>query len=248
MYQNDKIGRKERRRDARRLWKLLRDEGADFPEGLDWLVRNAKESDGVRSVECVLALLLEAAIKVNNRLFLGRTYWNSRSLRVKPVYRLLMRDGYARTIYRLAIGAAYLYERTEHRGYRASVEILEKQAEEYRVWAEYHPDKPDADANSKPQSDRWTMIRISNCVIATVIDRLELGVYGGNDFFPPYGYVNFLIYSEKPRELSYSDYILPFLNPRKYRWKRFKEKLKPPLRNKRKRVNWRSVSRTQASV
>ena len=39
----------------------------------------------------------------------------------------------------------------------------------------------------------------------------------------------------------YMDTLERLLNPRKYRWKRFLSKFKPPIRNKRKKIDWKAI-------
>ena len=96
MYSIDAEGAKERRKDLRRLRKLLRKES--FAEDLEWFGRKVIDSEVPRKFEIAFATYLSLLIRVDNRLFLGRTFWNVKSPRVRLVHYLLMKRGYAETI------------------------------------------------------------------------------------------------------------------------------------------------------
>ena len=47
--------------------------------------------------------------------------------------------------------------------------------------------------------------------------------------------------SRKKIHELYMDTFERLINPRKYRWKKFLNKFKPPIRNKRKKINWKAI-------
>ena len=239
MYRKDKEGKKERQEDMKQLWKLLHSDNECFSENLEWFGRKAIDSEVHRSFEIMFATYLSIMIKVDNRLFLGRTYWDIKSRRVDQVYRLLMNYGYAERIIELALGAANLYAQTKHKGYSSKVTELREFAEWYKLKVEQHRQKHDG--NSVSRKAGWNMIRISNRVFAKIFDIVEDGTISGgwkvNTYFKSL---------EEPTDRDqlheiYMDTFERLISPRKYRWKKLLNKLKPPIRNKRKKIDWKAI-------
>ena len=173
MYRKDKDGRKERRKDIKRLWQLLHDDSACFSESLEWFGRKAIDSEMPRSCEIMFSTYLSVMIKVDNRLFIGRTYWNINSKRIGLVYWLLMTWGYADRIIKLALGAANLYAQTKHKQYSGKVTELIDIAELYKTQLEQHRQKTKNCQVSRRA--KWEMIRTSNQVFAKIYDIVEDG-------------------------------------------------------------------------
>lgn len=173
MYRKDKEGKKERREDIKQLWNLLHSDNERFSENIEWFGRKAIDSEVHRSFEIMFATYLSIMIKVDNRLFLGRTYWDIKSRRIDRVYRLLVTYGYAGRIIELALGAANLYAQTKHKGYSSKTTELREIAEWYKIKLEQHRQKYDGDRVSRKAD--WNMIRISNRVFAKIYDIVEDG-------------------------------------------------------------------------
>jgi len=239
MYRNNKEGIKERRSDIKQLWRLLHSENELFSESIEWFGRKAIDSEVHRSFEIMFATYLSVMIKVDNRLFLGRTYWDIRSRRVDRVYRLLVTYGYAERIVELALGAANLYAQTKHKGYLGKVTELRDIAEWYKLKLDQHRRKYDGESVSRKAG--WNMIRISNRVFAKIFDIVEDGTISGgwkvNTYFKSL---------EEPTERDqlhelYRDTLERLLNPRKYRWKKIFSQFKLKQRNKRKKIDWKRI-------
>ena len=177
MYRKDKEGKKERREDMKQLWKLLYSDNERFSDSIEWFGRKAIDSEVHRSFEIMFATYLSIMIKVDNRLFLGRTYWDIKSRRVDQVYRLLTSYGYADRIIELALGAANLYAQAKHKGYSSKITELREIAEWYKLKVEQHRQK--YDGNSVSRKAGWNMIRISNRVFAKIYDIVEDGTISG---------------------------------------------------------------------
>lgn len=239
MYRKDKEGKKERREDIKQLWKLLHNDNERFSENIEWFGRKAIDSEVHRSLEIMFATYLSIMIKVDNRLFLGRTYWDVKSRRVDRVYRFLITCGYAERIMELALGAANLYVQTKHKGYSSKTIELREIAEWYKLKVEQHRQK--YDGNNVSRKAGWNMIRISNRVFAKIYDIVEDGTISGgwkiNTYFKS-------LEESTDRDQLHELYMGTFerlLNPRKYRWKRFLSKFKPSMRNKRKKIDWEKI-------
>lgn len=85
------------------------------------------------------------------------------------------------------------------------------------------------------------MIRISNRLFAKIYDMVEdVTISGGwkiNTYFKSL---------EEPTDIDqlheiYMDTFERLISPRKYRWKKLLNKLKPPIRNKRKKIDWKAI-------
>lgn len=238
MYRKNKEGKKERREDIKQLWKLLHNDNERFSESIEWFGRKAIDSEVHRKFEIMFATYLSIMIKVDHRLFLGRTYWDIKSRRVARVYRLLMTYGYAERIMELALGAANLYAQTKHKGYSSKTTELREIAEWYKLKVEQHRQTYDGDRVSRNVA--WNMIRISNRVFAKIYDIVEDGTRSGwksNTYFkslddPSDG--------DQLHEL-YMDTFERLIDPRKYRWKKVLSKFMPTKRNKRKKIDWKAI-------
>ena len=236
MYRKDKEGKKERRSDMKQLWELLHSNNECFSDNVEWFGRAAMESEVHRNFEIMFATYLSIMIKVDNKLFLGRTYWNIRSRRVARVYRLLMIYGYAERIIELALGAANLYAQTKHKGYSSKTTELREIAECYKSKVDQHLQK--CGGSSVKRKEAWDMIRVSNRVFAEIYDIVEDGTISGgwkiNTYFKSL---------EEPTDRDqlhelYMDTFERLINPRKYRWKKFLNKFKPKQKNKRKHIQF----------
>lgn len=239
MYRKDKEGKKERREDMKQLWKLLHSDNERFSENIEWFGRKAIDSEAHRKFEILFATYLSIMIKVDNRLFLGRTYWDIKSRRVDRVYRLLMTYGYAERIVEMSLGAANLYEKTKHKGYHIKTTELREIAEWYKLKVEQHRQK--YDGNSVNREEGWNIIRISNRIFAKIYDIVEDGTISGgwkiNTYFKSL---------EEPTDRDqlnelYADTFDRLFSPRKYRWKKLLSVFKPSMKNKRKKINWKAI-------
>lgn len=173
MYRKDKDGRKERRKDIKRLWNLLHNDSVRFSENIEWFGRKAIDSEVPRNYEIMFSTYLSVMIKVDNRLFLGRTYWNINSKRIDLVYWLLMTCGYAERMIELALGAANLYAQTKHKQHTGKVTELIDVVELYKTQLEQHRrNYTDGQVNRRA---KWEMIRTSNQVFAKIYDIVENG-------------------------------------------------------------------------
>ena len=240
MYRKDNEGQKERRQDMRRLWKLLHSSNERFSESIEWFGRKAIDSAEHRKYEILFATYLSIMIKVDNRLFLGRTYWNMNSWHVARVYRLLTIHGYAERIVELALGAANLYVQTKHKGYSSKAQELREIAEWYGLKMQQHRQKYDDDHVTRKAA--WNMIRISNRVFAEIYDTVEDGTISGG--WKVHTYLKSLDARSDRDQFRefYLDTFEQLLNPHKYKWRKFWKKLfSPSLRNKRKKINWKAI-------
>lgn len=236
MYRKDKKGEKERREDIQQLWELLHNDNECFSESIEWFGRKAIDSEAHRKFEIMFATYLSVMIKVDNKLFLGRTYWDVKARRVDRVYRLLMTYGYAERIVELALGAADLYAQTKHKGYKSKTVELRDIAEQYKLKLDQHRQK--YDGNSVNRRDGWDMIRISNRAFAKIYDIVEDGTISGGRKVNTYSGS-----LEEPTDREqlhglYMDTFERLLEPRKYMWKKFLRTFKPKRRNKRKSIRF----------
>lgn len=239
MYRKDHEGKKERREDIRQLWRLLHNDHANFSENLEWFGRKAIESEVHRSVEIMFATYLSLMIKVDNRLFVGRTYWNINSWRVGQVFRSIILYGYAERIIELALGAAKLYEQTKHKGYSGKAEELREIAVRYRERIEQH--RKEYDGNSVKRKVAWDLIRDSNRVFARIYDIVEDGTISGGWIIKTYAKsLEEPTYRDQIHE-QYLEFLEQIVNPREYRRKKFLNCFGLPRRNKRKRINWKII-------
>ena len=237
MYSIDAEGAKERRKDLRRLRKLLRKES--FAEDLEWFGRKVIDSEVPRKFEIAFATYLSLLIRVDNRLFLGRTFWNVKSPRVRLVHYLLMKRGYAETIIKLARGAANLSEQTRHHATRGTPTMLREIADEYERSLKEHREKIDGapfDRNSA-----WNMIRISNKALAKIYDI----IYDGTIILS-WRLHNYEELLQRPtqKELEREEMMpamLFLLGYRGLRRRKMLNKFKTRPKNKRKNTNWKSV-------
>ena len=236
MYQKNKEGEKERREDMKRLWDLLHSDNESFSENIEWFGRKAIESEVHRSVEIMFATYLSIMIKVDNRLFLGRTYWSIKSRRVARVYRLLMTYGYAERIMDLALGAANLYMQTKHDKYHAKMAELRQLIKCYKLKVDQHRQKYDDVCVRRKEA--WEIIRVSNRIFAQIYDIVESGTMCG---WKSNTYFKILEEPSLSERLCDFNYLERFLQPRKYRWENFLSKFKPQIRNKRKKIDWTKI-------
>ncbi len=230
MNPNDKKAKKERKADVKRLWKLLHTQDIDFSDSIEWLGKKALECTMHRNYITMFQTYLMVMIKVDNRLFLGCTYWDINSKRVAHVYRLLIVYGYAEKIIQLALGASNLYTQIKRKGYCKKADRLKDLAERYCIELEQHRQKYDGDSVNRKAG--WDMIRVSNRVFAEIYDIVEDGILGDHR-------IN--TYCRSLQETSeYTQVVMDayerLLEPRKYKIKKIFNKFRPKQRNKRKRI------------
>ena len=238
MYRKNKNFKKELKRDVSQLWKLLHSDNICFSESIAWLSRNAIDSEEHRKYEMMFATYLSVMIKIDNLLFVGRTYWSVYSPCVNRVYNLLLKHGYAERISELALGAANLYSQTKHKGYLGKTPELRETAMWYREKLEEHRNK--YKNNTIDRKSKWNMICLSNEIFAEIYDMVESGIYIWRKSVT----YSEILYGSRENNRNnnlYMDAFERLLHPHKYRWKTFLKKFRMPKRNKRKKINWKSI-------
>ena len=114
-----------------------------------------------------------------------------------------------------------------------------KIAEEYKSALEQHRPKYDGDVVDRKAG--WDMIRASNCAFAKIYDIVEAGTTIGGQRSDTY-----FKSLEGPTERDqihelYMDTFDRLVNQRKYAWKSFLNRFKPRKRNKRKKIDWKTI-------
>ena len=234
MYHNNKKWEKERREDIERLWRQLHEDDEHFSENIDWFWQKAIDSDSYGRFETMFAEYLEFLIKVDNKLFVGRGYWDIESGHVDRTYRLLLRDRYAEKIVEIALGTVALYDNTKHKSHRSRIKELFEIAVSYQADVLQIREK----CNEAPvkRAIGWKFMRRSNRVFAQIYDIVEYGITSGaiDRTYEK------LFAESSDRMLLHKAYMDAFdrlLEPRKYKWKMFVNKIKPAKKNKRKKIN-----------
>lgn len=182
----------------------------------------------------MFAEYLEFLIKVDNKLFVGRGYLDIESGHVDRTYRLLLRDRYAEKIVEIALGTVALYDNTKYNSHRSRIKELLEIAVSYQADVLHIREK----CNAAPvkRAIGWEFMRRSNRVFAQIYDIVEYGITSGaiDRTYEK------LFAESSDRMLLHKAYMDAFdrvLEPRKYKWKMFVNKIKPAKKNKRKKIN-----------
>lgn len=239
MYSYAKEREKERDRDIKQLWDQLRNDGVCFSENLEWLVKKSTEVGAQRSFWTLFAIYLSVMIRVDNLLFLGRTFRNVNSPRVGRVTKLLMTEGYADRIVELTLGAAYLYERTKHKKHQKKIAELRELAKQYKIkLAEY---RREFSGDKATREADWAIIRVSNLVFARVYDIVKDGTTRYCETNTYYKSLHALSDRDRLHKMYASSFERIF-DPRSYWRKRILSFFKTPRRNKRKTIRWEEIA------